>query len=300
VKNFAEATVKQLTGIEDVTARFLFAEEFTFTPEFKLWAATNHKPEIVGTDNAIWDRVRLIPFEVRFEGKAVDVTLPDKLRAEAPGVLAWLVRGCLEWQEKGLGTAAKIEAASKEYREEMDTFASFLEEECVVRPDAHAPAAALYLAYQRWADRSGQKTESKKWFGARLKERGFKDYRPTRGPNRNIRSWEGVGLRSDDGGPDDGPFDGGNGPTCGAHAPDDQKRGADEIGVDKPDSRGEEESAPHAPQEFTSFQGNSLAYGKVVEKRGACGAYGADSSFLFIDTDEGLRKVLDTMKGESA
>lgn len=291
MKNFAEATVKQLTGNDDVTARFLFAEEFTFSPEFKLWAATNHKPEIQGTDNAIWDRVRLIPFEVRFEGKAVDVTLPEKLQAEATGVLAWLVRGCLEWQEQGLGTAAKIEAASKEYREEMDTFASFLEEECVVHPEAHAPAGALYQAYQRWADRSGEKTESKKWFGARLKERGFKDYRPWTGPNRNIRSWKGVGLRSGDDGPGDGPLGGGTGPTRGANAPHPEKRGANESGVDKPDSRDDEESAPHAPPESTSFQGNSLAYGKVVEKRGACGAYGADSSYLFIDTDDGVQEA---------
>ena len=85
----AEAKVKNLTGTDTVTARFLFAEPFDFRPEFKLWLSTNNKPIIRGTDDAIWDRIRLIPFTRRFKGRDADTRLPEKLRAEMPGVLRW-------------------------------------------------------------------------------------------------------------------------------------------------------------------------------------------------------------------
>jgi len=95
-KRLAEAKIKALTGGDELPARFMRGEFFTFRPQFKLWLATNHKPEVRGTDHGIWDRIRMIPFAVRIADGEVDRKLSQKLRQELPGVLAWAVRGCLD------------------------------------------------------------------------------------------------------------------------------------------------------------------------------------------------------------
>lgn len=203
-RRLAESKVKQLTGSDTVSARFLFAEPFDFKPEFKLWLSTNNKPEITGTDDAIWDRIRLIPFEVRFEGESVDKSLPRKLRDESAGVLAWMVRGCLEWQRGGLGTAEKVAAATEEYRAEMDAFADFLTDKCVVSPRASAKYEDLYDEYLDWCRNMGEQELTARRFGSTLRARGFKSGQVTSGPDKGKRLWEGVGLRSDKPGPGGG------------------------------------------------------------------------------------------------
>jgi len=145
-RRLAESKVKQLTGRDTVTARFLFNEPFDFKPEFKLWMSTNNKPEIRGTDDAIWDRIRLVPFTRRFEGSNSDTDLPRKLREELPGVLAWMVEGCLSWQSEGLGEPERVTNATAEYRYEMDTLAAFIEECCVVHQDIRVRFAPLHDA----------------------------------------------------------------------------------------------------------------------------------------------------------
>jgi putative DNA primase/helicase len=97
-----ESRLKALTGRDPMTARFLHKEFFTFLPVGKIWLSTNNKPKIVGTDEGIWRRIHLIPFTNTFEGANNDKRLKDALRQELPGILAWLVRGCLAWQEQGL------------------------------------------------------------------------------------------------------------------------------------------------------------------------------------------------------
>jgi putative DNA primase/helicase len=204
-RRLAESKVKQLTGRDTVTARFLFGENFDFKPEFKLWLSTNNKPVIQGTDDAIWDRIRLIPFKQRFEGRRADPKLPDKLRAELAGVFAWMVEGCLEWQEHGLEEPETVTEATKQYREEMDTLAAFLDETCVVGANHRVLAERLYQRYAMWCDKSGEHKDPKKAFVARLEERGFSRRRETAGVNKGRYIWLGIGLRSDDEPPDDGP-----------------------------------------------------------------------------------------------
>jgi putative DNA primase/helicase len=216
-RRLAESKVKQLTGRDTVTARFLFGEPFNFTPEFKLWLSTNNKPVIQGTDDAIWDRLRLIPFTQRFDGARQDPKLPDKLRGELAGVLAWMVEGCLEWQEHGLGEPKAVRDATDQYRNEMDTLAAFIEDRCVVRKDAVAPATPLYKQYQFWSDDAGEKPETQKMFGMRLRERGFVSDKIKRGPHKDRKGWFGIGLRADDADPED-PDDGGDGPPSGPRA----------------------------------------------------------------------------------
>jgi P4 family phage/plasmid primase-like protien len=206
-RRLAESKVKQLTGRDTVTARFLFGEPFNFTPEFKLWLSTNNKPVIQGTDDAIWDRIRLIPFTQRFDGERQDPKLPEKLRGELAGVLAWMVEGCLEWQEHGLGEPETVRAATDQYRAEMDTLAAFLDEECVVVPESMVLAERLYQSYAMWCDKSGERKEPKKAFVAKLEERGFKRRRATSGVNKGRYIWLGIGFRSD-GEPPEGGGDG--------------------------------------------------------------------------------------------
>ena len=129
-----ESQVKALTGRDRIPARFLHREWFEFIPEFKLVLYTNYKPRIDGSDGAVWDRVKLIPFSVSFADRE-DKELDAKLEAELEGILAWAVEGCLEWRENGLGTCAAVERATEEYRRENDVFGAFLRECCELGDD---------------------------------------------------------------------------------------------------------------------------------------------------------------------
>ena len=111
-----EATIKKLTGGDRITARFLHAEFFEYTPSFKLILSSNHKPSIRGTDEGIWRRIRLVPFAVTIPEDEKDPHLKKKLFAEAPGILNWALEGCREWQRNGLGMPAAIQNATGEYR----------------------------------------------------------------------------------------------------------------------------------------------------------------------------------------
>ena len=189
----AEAVVKQMTGGDIVTARFLFKEFFEFRPDFKVWLAANHKPSVRGTDHGIWRRIRLVPFAVTIPPEQRDKRLPERLRAELPGILAWAVRGCLAWQQEGLGAPPEVLAATDSYREEMDVLAGFLDEHCVVQPGAFVATKELYAAYATWAEGAGEKKLSKKWLAMRLAERGLSSGRGLRG----ARGWSGLRLRRD-------------------------------------------------------------------------------------------------------
>jgi putative DNA primase/helicase len=189
----AESKIKALTGSDTISARFLYAEPFTFKPEFKLWLSTNNKPEVGGTDDAIWDRIRLIPFTERFDGDRQDPELPDKLREERPGVLAWMVRGCLEWQRDGLGEPEEVRDATEAYRAEMDVLADFIGDRCVEHPDAWCRFSDLFEEYEEWCRESGETAKSKRKFGAVLKDRGFP---PDKGA-QNVSIRRGIALRDD-------------------------------------------------------------------------------------------------------
>lgn len=110
--------VKQLTGGDTITARFLYGEFFDFKPEFKLWLACNHKPNIKGTDHAIWRRIKLIPFNVKIpkEKRILKSKVMEMFTKEFPGILAWAVQGSLEWRRGGLQTPEEVQNATNHYR----------------------------------------------------------------------------------------------------------------------------------------------------------------------------------------
>ena len=162
-----EQLIKDITGGDTIEARKLYQEAFTFTPQFKPWMYGNHKPEIRGTDDAIWSRVRLIPFEVSFQGRE-DLHLLDKLQGELPGILNWAIQGCLDWQRGGLRPPLKVQAATAAYRAEMDVFGPFIAECCIVHPHAEASSSDLWELYNKWCLENGVKEESQTKLGKYL------------------------------------------------------------------------------------------------------------------------------------
>jgi putative DNA primase/helicase len=189
-RQLAEALVKQLTGGDKMSARFLHGEWFDFAPTFKLLLSVNHKPVIRGTDHAIWRRIHLVPFDVTIPEQERDKTLPAKLESERAGILRWMVEGCLKWQAEGLEPPEAVREATADYREEMDTVGSFLEECCIRDPDAKTAAARLYTQYEAWCQTQSEPKMSKPDFGARLAEKGFTPGRT----GRVGRYWRGLAL----------------------------------------------------------------------------------------------------------
>jgi putative DNA primase/helicase len=184
-----EATVKEITGGDVIAARFLYGEHFEYAPEFKIVAVTNHRPKVDGDDDAIWRRLRLVPFEQSFEGRE-DRELAAKLEAELPGIFAWAVRGCLEWREAGLGEAAAVTRATAEYREDEDVLGAFLAERCAMHGET--PTRELREAYEAYCSDLGETPLGASVLGKRLSKRGVR--RAHRDGGRE-KVYEGVSLR---------------------------------------------------------------------------------------------------------
>ncbi len=174
----AESLIKWLTGGDRVRARRLYENSYEFDPAHKIWLATNHKPDIRGTDPAIWSRLKLIPFEVSFEGRE-DKTLKGTLQGELPGVLAWAVEGCLQWQQEGLRFPESVVNATSEYRRDSDQVGRFIEECCTVGQFAQVRARTLYGAYRKWAEQTGEQILSETAFGTRISEQFRKEHKET-------------------------------------------------------------------------------------------------------------------------
>lgn len=192
-KRLAEALIKDLTGRDTISARFMRGEWFDYVPEFKIWLATNHKPQIRVNDKGIWDRIKLIPFDVRITEEEKDPELPEKLDAERSGILACAVRDCLEWQQQGLGVPDEVRRATQGYQAEMDLISQFLEEACVLDAGCKVSSGDLYRSYKLWCVRNNEQLISQKAMANRLAERGYekRDVGHSKTP-----TWFGIGLRS--------------------------------------------------------------------------------------------------------
>jgi putative DNA primase/helicase len=187
----AESLIKQMTGGDTISARFLHQEWFEFEPTHKVFFGTNHKPVIKGNDYAIWRRIRLIPFTITIPEEQRDKSLPEKLKEEASGILAWAVQGCLEWQRRGLGAPEEVKAATDTYREEMDILGEFLKDRCRLNPDAKVSSKELSEAYTDWCEVNGQEPVPQRLFIAAMREKGFLRCRVG---HAGIRGWLGLEL----------------------------------------------------------------------------------------------------------
>lgn len=179
-----EALIKRLSGSDTIVARFLNKDFFSFQPTHKPWIATNHLPHVQDTGNGFWRRPVLIPFDQKFTGDTDDKRLGDKLKAEAPGILAWAVRQCLEWQRQGLNTPPCLVQSVNEYRTGQDVVARFIADCCDVGDGFSVPADQLYQAFQRWASVQGERDLTGTAFGTRLTGLGYGTRRTSRGSLR--------------------------------------------------------------------------------------------------------------------
>lgn len=172
----AESLVKMLTGGDKIAARMLYQEHREFEAIFKLWLGTNHKPRITGTDIAIWSRVRLIPFTQSFAGKE-DRMLGEKLLKEASGILNWALEGLRQYLADGLGAPKEVVAATSEYQQDSDQIGRFLAARTKKDPDACCRKKAMYAAYKRWTQETGEYQFKEHAFSESMFERGYHDRR---------------------------------------------------------------------------------------------------------------------------
>lgn len=193
-RRLKEDLIKQLTGGDTIKARRMHENFWEFTPTHQLFVAANLKPEVRGTDLAIWRRIVVVPFDVTIPPTEQDKNLTQKVRAQLPGILAWAVRGCLEWQHDGLGAPPEVLKATASYRAEEDTLGAFIEDECTLSDNAKATAKALYAAYREWCRTHGEEPVTQKAFGLQLAERGL-----TAARGRGTRWWKGIGLAAEPG-----------------------------------------------------------------------------------------------------
>ncbi len=194
-RSLNEPLVKWITGGDKLTARRMRQDFAEFEPTHKLWLAANHRPRVRGTDDAIWRRVKLIPFNVQIPEAEVDKHLVDKLAAEGPGILRWAVEGCLTWRRDGLGEPDEVRAATADYRRAEDRLGEFFAEACVFEPGATAERAATYRAYRAWAEEAGERPVPARELAEALQERGV-EAGGMRGAKRS-RLWRGVRLASE-------------------------------------------------------------------------------------------------------
>jgi putative DNA primase/helicase len=172
-RRWAESRIKQLTGGDTVAARFMRQDFFEYRPAFKLIIAGNHKPSLRSVDEAIRRRFHLIPFAVTIPPEDRDADLAEKLKAEWPGILAWLIEGCLEWQTEGLRPPAVVVEATDAYLTAEDAMAAWLDEKCERDPNAWASSTRLFASWTAWATAAGEIISSQKKLSQKLEDRGF-------------------------------------------------------------------------------------------------------------------------------
>ena len=174
-----KSLIKDLTGGDAITARRLYQEPFTYTPTHKLWIYGNHKPQILGTDEGIWRRLRIIPFLtlIPIDQRRRMTEVLAEFQNEMPGILTWAVNGCLIWLKNGLPLVDAVQSATAEYRDEQDLVMQFLEEMCEINPDFSIDKDEFYKAWREWCVVTGEKEatkRTKKWLTHQMTSKGYK------------------------------------------------------------------------------------------------------------------------------
>jgi putative DNA primase/helicase len=183
--------VKSLTGTDTINARHPYGRPFQFVPQAKFILACNHQPIIRDDTRGMWRRVRLVPFTRTF---TVNPDYGDDLAAEAEGILAWAVRGCLDWQRDGLQAPEAVLQATNEYQRDSDTLSRFIDAQCLMSPHARVRAGELFAAYEQWCDREriGDDRLSLRAFGERMKAM----HPPL--PHQRRVTYSGIGLQAEE------------------------------------------------------------------------------------------------------
>ncbi|MBF0234728.1 MAG: hypothetical protein HQK65_17050 [Desulfamplus sp.] len=184
-----EAKVKALTGGDTITARHLRENYFQYTPKLTLFMGVNHLP-IVSGDDAIFRRIRVIPFNAKFEGEKLNRDLEVELLKDREAIFAWVVEGAVKWHLEGLGTCDAVDRAILSYRNESNIINEFFNETIVEKEGERIPKGVLYDMYKIWADKNVDYTMSKNGFGSFMKRRGVEE-----GKSGSTRLWKGITLK---------------------------------------------------------------------------------------------------------
>lgn len=185
---WAEARIKQMTGGDPITARFMRQDFFTYVPQFKLTIIGNHKPTLSNVDEAARRRFNIVPFI--HKPPSPDRQLPEKLMAEAPAILQWMIEGCLDWQKNGLIRPNCVIEATEEYFSDQEVFPRWLEEECITGGTVSEASSVLYRAWSEYARSVGAKPGTQADFKEGMRKAGFA-YRK----RNNVREFSGVALK---------------------------------------------------------------------------------------------------------
>jgi putative DNA primase/helicase len=188
-RRWAEARIKALTGGDPVSARFMKQDFFEYVPQFKLLISGNHKPGLRSVDEAIRRRFHLIPYGITIPVEERDDGLFETLKAEWPGILAWMIEGCLEWQRDGLALPDVVRSATDDYLNAEDAIAAWIEDCCETNAAAWERSGDLFASWKAWADRNGELPGSARRFSNNLEARGFAPRR-----TREARGFGGLQL----------------------------------------------------------------------------------------------------------
>jgi putative DNA primase/helicase len=190
-RRWAEAKLKQMTGGDRITARFMRQDAFVFMPQFKIIICGNHKPALRSIGPAMRRRFQLVPFTVTIPEDKRDPDLKQKLLKEAPGILRWAIEGAQEWHGEGLRVPEIVRAATEEYFAEEDIVGLWLSECCVTDHAAMERVTHLYESYRLWCEARGERPRSAKWLSKALAERGFQRWREA-----HARGFYGLAVKS--------------------------------------------------------------------------------------------------------
>jgi putative DNA primase/helicase len=190
-KAWAEARIKQMTGADPITARFMRKDNFTFVPQFKLTIVGNHAPAITNVDEAMRRRFRVIPFDKK--PITPDRLLEVKLEEEWPQILHWMIEGCLVWQDQGLPVPTAMREATETYFDEQDVVGQWIKQECEVGPGKYEPVATMFARWKAFALANGEEPGTSRSFGSSLVKRGFLR---GRSPDRSQRTFQKIALKT--------------------------------------------------------------------------------------------------------
>ncbi|MCW2218314.1 putative DNA primase/helicase [Bradyrhizobium japonicum] len=188
---WAEARIKQMTGGDKISARFMRQDFFEFVPQFKLMLIGNHQPTLRNVDEAARRRFNIVPFI--HKPPAPDRDLEAKLRAEWPAILRWMIEGCLMWQRVGLVRPQIVLDATEEYFSEQDSVSQWIDDRCETgKGTLWDTSTNLFKSWTAWANANGEKPGTTKWFAQVLKRKGFKAAR-----NNKKRGFRGIEAKPD-------------------------------------------------------------------------------------------------------
>lgn len=186
-------TAKQLTGGDTITARYMRQDFFSFEPSHTLVMVTNHKPVVSGSDDALWRRLAVVPFEQTFSGVKVKPDLKEQFMADPDAVLSWMVEGWIAYREQGLAVPGGVRAATAAYKADSDAVGRFIGERLYLTPAGHVQSSVLYAEWQKWCASSGEDPVTQKAFSEELSRRGY-----GKAPTRRGVLWKGFTLLTSD------------------------------------------------------------------------------------------------------